>query len=286
MTTDADIERRLAALPVAVQWPQGRDISAGVLAAIRAAEPAADPSGPPQAHHRRRSRRDRAPWWAGGLRPALVAVLLVVALAGGALVASPRAREAVASLLGVAGIDVQLQETIPQAETVPPPAPASFRLGEAVTLQQAQNRVAFPVRRLPLEGDLDRVGGGVYVDGTVPGGIVHILYAEQDGLPVAFPKDVGAMLTQFRAPSDGPLFTKEALRADGALTPTEVDGQFALWVTGPSHVLIPNRDGAPVRSEARLSANALLWTSAEGITYRLESALEMEAAVTLAEQLQ
>lgn len=274
MTSPSDIERRLAEVTSAVEWPRVRDVSAGVAAAI-AADRVTHREGAPQ------------PRWR--LRPVFAAAALVVVLAG-VLLTSPTARHAVASLLGVAGIEVRVEPHLPTpgppgTRENPPGAAPGLRLGEAVTLTEARRAVDFEVKLLDLRGDLERIGGGVYVDRRVPGGIVHIVYEEQPGLPEAMPKAVGAMLTQFRAPAGEPFFTKATVQSSGGVTATEVDGQFALWVTGPSHMLIPNRDGAPIRDEARLSANALLWSAVDGMTYRLESALSMEDAVALAETL-
>lgn len=281
MTTPIDIDHQLSELAAAVQWPQPRDVSADVRAAVEAMDAARSPVEQAAAGQEpaRGRGRHRQPWWAGGLRPAVVITLLIVALTAGVLVGSPRTREAVASLLGVAGIDVRV------ADEVPATVAGSFRLGDAVPLAEARRRVGFPVKVLDLPGDLERTGGGVFVDDRVPGGIVHILYARQPGLPEVMPKGVGALLTQFRAPSSGAVFTKQALRSSGEITTTQVGGEFALWISGPSHVLIPNRDGVPVREHARLAADALLWSTPDGLTYRLETALAMDAAVALAETL-
>ena len=281
MTTPIDIDRQLTQLAAAVQWPQPRDVSAGVRAAVEAIDAAKSPVEQRAAWQEQTRGRGRArlPGWAGGRRPAVVIALLVVALTAGVLVVSPRTREAVASLLGVAGIEVRVADEVPAAVA------GAFRLGEAVPLPEARRRVDFPVKVLDLHGDLDRTGGGVFVDDRIPGGIVHILYARQPGLPEVMPKGVGALLTQFRAPSSGAVFTKQALRSSGEITATEVGGEFALWISGPSHVLIPNREGVPVREHARLSGDALLWSTPDGLTYRLETALAMDAAIALAQTL-
>lgn len=213
------------------------------------------------------------------LRPALAALAVVAAVvvAGTAvLMASPSARSAVAQWLGVPGVDVRVE---PEVTVV---VPGRFSLGEPVSLAGAQRRAEFSVRVLDLEGDLHRAGGGVYFDDTVSGGLVHILYVVQDGLPFAAPKGIGAMLTQFRGGEDA-IFTKEVLTG-ADVRAIRVGDREALWVSSDGHVLLRNRDGQPV-PEATLSRNALLWTSADGVTYRLETALEMDEAVRLAETL-
>jgi hypothetical protein len=262
--TTAEVERQLQSLAHAADWPPTRDLSVAVAVAIAA-------PGRPQRLPRRRPLV---------LRPAVVAAATILVIAVGILVVSPAAREAVASWLGIPGIEIRVQET-PSAD---PPA-AQLRLGEPTTLSNAQARVAFDIGELDLDAPVERLGGGVYFDDRAPGGIVHIVYPEQEGLPVAAPKGVGAVFTQFAAARDDPFFTKEVADAeDGVVTPTTVAGEFALWVQGPSHILIPNRNGVPIRHESRLSANALLWT-ADGVTYRLETALDVEDAVALAETI-
>ena len=260
MNAPIDLEQRLTALGAALDWPPPRDISPTVGAAIRRPAAAAP------------ARRNRWARWSPAPRPALVAAAVVLVVAG-VLAAWPTARQAVASLLGIGGVEVRVTED-PLT-----PGTAALDLGPPVSLADARARAGFDLEMLDLGQP-----SSMHLDSRAPGGIVHLVYDPRSDLPPAQPSGIGALHTQFRSTSD-PLFTKEAVAGSGAITTTEVDGQFALWVTGPSHVLVPRRNGEPVLDEARLSANALVWTTPQGVTHRLESALPMTRAVELAETL-
>jgi hypothetical protein len=211
----------------------------------------------------------------------LVATALVVAMAAATLLVSPGARSAVASWLGLGGVQVDRRQA-PEAPASP--ATTQAHLGTAVTLAQARELVDFEVQTLDLEADLDRIGGGVYYDPTIDGGAIHIVYHQQQGLPPTQFKGTGALLTQFR-PGDNPAFTKELFDGQDAVEFIDFRGDMAMWITGPSHVLTRNAAGRPLRYTARLSANSLVWVGSNGVTYRLESGLERDAAMELADTL-
>ena len=258
--TTADVERQLEGLSVAVEWPEPRDLTASVMAAV--AVPA----------HREPRRR-------ATLRFAVAAAVALV-VGSAVLVASPAARTAVARLLGFPGIAVEVTPD----RTPPPTDPAlqdssvNLELGEEVSLAHAADIVDFPIRRLDVS-----TRPTVHLDAGVVGGIVTLVYPPGPGLPAAGETGVGALFTQLVG-GDAPDYVKGSAGGAG-LRPTSVDGQFALWLTGPSHVIARRSDGTETREETRLAANTLLWSDG-GITYRMESALPLRRAVELAESLQ
>ncbi len=70
---------------------------------------------------------------------------------------------------------------------------------------------------------------------------------------------------------------------------TTVNGSRALWLTGEPHVLVHlSPSGEPIAETQRVvDANTLAWESvAQGVTYRLETKQDMDAAVRFAESLQ
>ena len=63
---------------------------------------------------------------------------------------------------------------------------------------------------------------------------------------------------------------------------TTVNGQRAVWAVGPYPVAFSNGDRDFVRL---IDGHVLIWTDGT-ITYRLETALELEAAIRIAESLE
>ena len=196
----------------------------------------------------------RAAWLRPQVRVALASIALLVVAMTVVLVASPATRSAVARLLGFPGVAVEVG-------TEPLPELSGIDLGEPVTLAEAEARTGLPVRTLPLAGQR------VHVDNAADA--VHIAYRYKGGRV--------ALLTQLRGGVD-PAFSKQS----PDVLPTEVDGNFALWVTGGGEHAVLRTGGKTV--EGRLSQNALLWAEG-GVTYRLEIAAELPEAVRLAEQL-
>ena len=74
------------------------------------------------------------------------------------------------------------------------------------------------------------------------------------------------------------------------LSETEVSGQRALWFTGAPHILVTlDENGNPVLGTERpANANTLAWetgTIENGMTYRLETTLDLAETLRFAESL-
>ena len=231
--SSADLDRRLQALATAVDWPAEADIAARLELPVRR----------------------RPAWLAPQARAALAGIAVLVLALSAVLVASPATRSAVARLLGFPGVTVEVPSPGP-----PAPTGASLDLGQPMTLAQAQARVDFPLRTLPLDAP--------QVTFDVGTGAVHLRYDHPTGT---------VLLTQLDGEADLG-FVKRA----GGVKPTAVRDAFALWATGPDHTLLRTTDGTTV--QAKLSANALLW-SQDQVTYRLEIDADLETAVALADLL-
>ena len=202
-----------------------------------------------RAPQRLRRRWFAAPAW----RPAVAALAIALLAFTAVLTFSPAARTAVARLLGFPGVAVEVTtEPAPELSDVDPGAP--------VSLEEAEARTGLNLRTLPLPGER------VTVDDET--GAVHIAYRYEGGRV--------ALLTQLRGAEDI-TFLKQA----SEVVPTDVNGAFAIWATGPEHAIL--RVGPEV-VEARLSENALLWASGD-VTYRLEIAARLPEALRLAESL-
>ena len=197
-------------------------------------------------------------------RRALVAAAVSGILLGGAI-GGPAVADWISTRVG--GIDVR-------RETPPPNVSRSLLsgvdLGERTSLARegvdAPSALGAP--REVWVGDV----GGVRV--------VSLLYAPARGLP-ATRGGVGALVQIFEAPLEaGAVMTKFA----GPGTVVEavaVNGAPGLWI-GSDHPIVVRHRGDLVPVEPRLAAHTLAW-AVDGVTYRLESNLDLDASRRIAE---
>ena len=163
-----------------------------------------------------------------------------------------------------------------------PPAPAPMlRLGHEVSLDEASDRAPFTIlgpvdawgRRPPSTWAShpptpSRCCGA---EGTgVPGGGGH-------GRRRAAHRDAGIHRRALIEKQLGPGTTLET---------ATVGDDAAYWIAGGQHELLYlDRDGRTRPDTTRLAANTLLWEH-DGVTFRLESGLDRDAAVDLAGDLE
>ena len=223
-----------------------RDLSADVVATLRAGG---------------RARHTARRW--------LVPVVAGAVLLAGATVASTV----------VPGIGLRIG--LSPSEELPPPlvADAAF-LGTPTTLTDARERVDFAVAE-PTDPGLPPPQ--VYHADRRAGGRVSLLYPAGDRLPAMGDTPVGLFLTQFRGDVDDQLLTK-VVAEGAAVTPVEIDGLRGWWIEGAHDVLYLDDAGETVREPVRFAGNVLLWAR-DGVTLRLESALDRRAAIAIAASL-
>jgi hypothetical protein len=249
-----DVVRALEDLAGRLDFPAGGDLSGPVRAAL--AEPGA-------------ARRPSVPRW---LIPALAAAVVAVAVA--VVLVVPDARQAVARWLGLGGVEVT------QVEEVPDDIGFRLDLGRRSDLEAAVASAGFDVR-LPADlGDPEAVFVGR------PTGAVTAVWAPSDDLPEVGDSGVGLLLTQFPATTDEALVEKELGRGT-SIEAVTVAGQDGFWITGAPHTVtyVGPDGGEPERDPIRLAGNTLVWVE-DGVTHRLESALDRDAAIALAESLE
>lgn len=222
--------------------------------------------------------RGRARW------PALAAAVAVVVAA--LVLAAPGARQAVARLLGIGGVRVTLTGEAPGELA------RSLDLGDPLPVDEAlaAGGGAFGPAFPSPPGDPALAFTGR------PADAVSLVWPAGEGLPALEGSDAGLMLTAFPtgtgtgtgepgAPGTPPV--EKEVGPGGRITAVHVGPHPAYWLSGAPHEV---REGAPSGggpeggTGARLAGNTLVW-SAGGTTYRLESALDRAAAVTLAEAL-
>jgi hypothetical protein len=201
--------------------------------------------------------------WVG----AVVALIVVV-------MAFPAGRRAVANLLDIAGIHVEFGNT-PEL-----PLPTDLLPGRRVDLGEAQAAVDF----LILQPAVMESPGTVAILDWELGTQVFLGWGESAALPEVGESGIGLLLVEFRADLNVDFFGK---LVDGGTTVDQVlvHGAPAFWLGGAPHVFMfetGRRD--LVEDETRLTGNVLIW-EADGVTFRLESNLNLEESLKIAESL-
>jgi hypothetical protein len=201
-------------------------------------------------------------WMAGGI--VLILTLLLV----------PLVRQAVANVLEVAGIRFEFGET----PDLPPPA--TLAPGDKVDLEWAQRAVDFPI----LTPSALEPPTAVHLLEWELGTQVFLAWGASEHLPEVGESDTGLLLAEFRADLHEAFFGK-ILEGGTTVDRVSVDGVPAFWLAGAPHVFMfetGRRD--LVEDETRLTGNVLVWER-DGITYRLESSLDREESLAIAESL-
>jgi hypothetical protein len=187
----------------------------------------------------------------------------------------PSARQAVADLLGVGGV------RITRADGPLRDVDGRLDLGRRVTLAQARRLAPGPLPRPAALGAPTAVFAG-----EPPGGIT-LVWAPDETLPEVLDFDVGLLITAFPGGLDGlseGLIGKRTT-AGGTVQLTDVNGEPAYWLAGEPHEFFyVDEHGQARQDTVRLSGSALVWEH-DGVTYRLESALQQPDAMHLAESV-
>ncbi len=196
-------------------------------------------------------------------------MLVAVALAGVALagvLAVPSARTAILDWLGVGGVEVRFVDELPAV-----PLARELDLGDRVSLDEARRAADFRVLVPPASLGDDPV---VYLRDPPAGGMVSFLYGS--------PEDTKLLISQFRGDYE-PFITK-FVESSATSTSRIVAGVPALWLEGAHLVVYRDSDGLFIEEATRLARNVLL-LERDGVTYRIEGALDEEEAVDVARRL-
>ncbi|MFG1989962.1 hypothetical protein ACGFJ7_08270 [Actinoplanes sp. NPDC048988] len=186
--------------------------------------------------------------WVAGVLAAVVATVIAVAPARAAVV------DAVAEVLGVAGIEVR-RESAPPA---PAPRPSPLPGAGTVSLDEARKIARFPAAL----GDPERAE--VY---------------DQRRVVSLFYRGGSIRLDQFDGSAAA--FLKQAGQAEW----TDVGGALAVWLPGPHTLTYYDRSGVERTATARLATPALIWDTG-GTTYRLEGFTDLAEARRVALSVQ
>ncbi len=234
------------------------------------------------------------------------AVVLVVAVV---LVASPRARRAVADLLGIGGVAIDAGTSVPATTlpelSAPDSAPATSLRPSLRSRRRARPLPAVwaPAATFPaalggtaagLADGAERLGilppvptalgppAAVTFGPPPPGDELAVVWPPSASLPPTAVPGVGALLSVFRAEVDE-AFVQKTLTPGTTYERVVVNGRPAIWLAGSPHLfLYLGPDGTVQQQTLRLAGNTLIWTDGP-FTYRLESALDRDQAIAVAE---
>ncbi len=256
---DDPLARELRSLGEHISFPSAPDISEAVVDRIRLRS-----SEPTRFDSRLRSRR---------ILLASVAVAAAILLV---IVISPL-RNAAADLFGVPGISISFRGDDPTSTAIPD-APLNS-LGTVVSQADLISNIDFT----PLVADPVRFGEpDQFFFQQLPNGevAIHMVYEPSETFPRTAETGTGLLLTEIETDAHISYFVKGVFES-GTVTRFILDGSEAFWVEGTSELLILNGDGT---ANPRPSANVLIWFT-DGITIRMESALDFDSAVAVAESL-
>jgi hypothetical protein len=227
-------------------------------------------------------------WFGLGVRPmrrglvlALAALLVLAAIAGAIGLGLPGLRIIfgdVPSQRPVASPTASAAARSPSPSASPGPLGSSLGLGAAIPFADAEQRAGFDLV-LPQDPAI-----GPPDVAYVVGQRVNLVWATRPGLPDTNVDGIGLLISQFEGRVDPGLYNK-IIDGDSKLTRVTVSGSQGWWISGAPHFFYyvdPN--GQFVEDSHRQVGDTLIWTMGD-VTYRLESSLGMEAAISLAESL-
>lgn len=255
----SEFERRLADLGEHLEFPATPHLAEMVGADLRAA--AARPAA-----------RRQTP----GPRLALLTVLVLLALVGGAVAAVPSTRHAVLEFLGLRAETIERVPRLPENLRAKP----AWQLGRPTTLAAARPQLSFE----PL---LPRAVGepnGVFLNRGVPGHSLNLTYPPQEGLRHSRLTGVGLLVNELNGQA-APGFFGKMVPLDARIERFRIDGQFAVWIEG-LHAFFykPAADHTFHIGHSRLAANALLVQRGD-VMVRLEGEFDKARAVEIARSL-
>jgi hypothetical protein len=264
----ADLERALAELADGLEFPTASDLPERVVADLE--RPA---SLTPLVQR-------------PAVRRLLALAAAAIVIVGVVLVASPRARRAVADLLGIGGVAIRTSDTSPSTDLSADPStsPTTAQATSTVTPPTA------PPGSISVEDGASAIGVvpplppvlGPPESATLADGRLTLQWPPSTVLPPTDLPGVGALLAVFPGRVEEPLLEK-VLGPGANYERVSVGGRPGVWLSGAPHLLMYVGPGGQIREDAlRLAGNTLIWTVGPH-TYRLESALDRDAAIALAE---
>jgi len=166
----------------------------------------------------------------------------------------------------------------PSATASPGPLGSSLGLGVVLPLADAEARAGFDLILPP-----DPAIGPPDI-AWVTGRRVNLVWASGPGLPATEATGIGLLISEFQGHVDPSLYQK-FIDSGTKMTRVTVNGSPGYWLSGAPHFFFYiDPEGNSVEDTHRQVGDTLIWSTGEE-TYRLESTLDMDAAIQLAESL-
>jgi len=285
--SDAALEAALRSLAGDLAMPRRRsdDEAADPARLARLRIEAGDPLARPPAGRLERLGRGTLP---SGFRPArrglvlaVVALLVLAAIAGAIGFGLPGLRivfgpvPSPAASTAPSGTSASPSPTAsPTPPRTPGPPGSTLGLGVQRTLEAAAAQVGFPLR-LPSD---PRLGApdAVWLDSVDR---VTLVWTPRPGYAATGDTGLGLIVTEFPGTLDEGYFEK-LLNAGSTIETVTVSDGTGYWISGRPHEFVYiGPSGEPVWDTRRLASDTLAW-SVGNVTYRIESELGRDAAVT------
>lgn len=185
----------------------------------------------------------------------------------------PPLRGAVADWLGLPGVRIEVRDRLE------PPPERGLDFGRPTALEDASRQVGFPLARIRTPG-LPPPTVHVSTEGPTAGHVT-LVYPPSAAHPEVQRTGVGLLLAQFRSDVGTGIVVKQ-VGPGTQVRPVQVGPHAGYWVEGRPHVVTyVDAQGRTHDESSRLVANTLLWTR-DGITFRLEGQVSLDAALALA----
>ena len=216
-----------------------------------------------------------------GLRPmrrglvlAVAALLVLAAIAGAVGLGLPGLR----LIFGDAPSPSPIAS--PGASRSPAPLATGYGLGRALPLAEAEQLAGFDFILPP-----DPAIGPPDI-AYIAGQRAALVWASGPDLPATSSDGIGLLISEFRGQVD-PGYYEKILNTGTKLTRVTVNGAPGYWISGTPHFFYyTDPSGNQVEdNRSRVVGDVLIWSTGD-VTYRLESGLDMAAAIRLAESLE
>jgi len=250
---DDGLGRALTTAGRELDWPASPDLAARVSATLWDQQRQPSLARPRLSMPRRRRR-------------------VVLLVAGLLLLAAAAVAAKVVIDLGALSID-----RIPGRPTALPSIVATGpTFGHPATLAEAAQEAGFPPQVPAALGDPD----AVWVDAAGDGSRIVLGWIADEHLPPIDGLPWGAVLSGLHGEMEQ--VAKSVFMEGNTFENAKVDGHDAIWVTGPHELDLVMDDGTYARYQ--VTGNVLVWES-DGIVLRLETSLDLAAAVEVAESI-
>jgi hypothetical protein len=208
---------------------------------------------------------------------AAAAFLFVAALAAAIGFGLPGIRFTVISSPTPTALPTPTPSQSPAPSRTPGPPGFDLGLGDPFPPERARTAVSFPVRMPPET--LGPPASAWFLDGRL-----SVVWPSGPDLPPLDESGLGLVLTELQGDVDAGYFEK-VIEPGTKIETVKVDGVTGYWISGrPHEIIYVDPHGNPVFDSRTVVGNTLLWAR-DGITYRLESALDRDAAIALAGSL-